>query len=178
MYIGTATMFLMISHFYAGNEDSLAIRAYINENPAFNTTSAFQNLVPELQEFLQSDGTLGQLKLDSLYEAFIYVFNLSIGNTADEISDLDTWGWILFLFSFIFFVVMLMNLLIAIVSEVFAETWPTREQNFYKELTDFLSVLALIDDTKDDKTKTDDDFLIVASPLAATNIIEAPQTEM
>lgn len=47
------------------------------------------------------------------------MFNISIGNVSEGISDLDIVGWIIFLFTFVFFVIMLMNLLIAIVSEVF-----------------------------------------------------------
>lgn len=91
------------------------------------------------------------LKLDSLYKSLVYVFNISIGSVASEIIDLDWVGWLIFLFTFVFFVIMLMNLLIAIVSEVFAMTWPTRTQNYYKELTDFLSVLTLLNNSDDNQ---------------------------
>jgi len=115
------------------------------------------------------------LKLDSLYKSLVYVFNISIGSVASEIIDLDWVGWLIFLFTFVFFVIMLMNLLIAIVSEVFAMTWPTRTQNYYKELTDFLSVLTLLNNSDDNQEK--DSFLFVASPLFASNQIEEPMTE-
>ena len=46
---------------------------------------------------------------------------------------MDTWGWVLFLTAALFNLVILLNLVIAIISEVFTEVKENRIQSFYKE---------------------------------------------
>ena len=50
-----------------------------------------------------------------------------------DVEKLDELGWILFLAAALFNLIILLNLVIAIISEVFAELYPTKEPSFFKE---------------------------------------------
>jgi hypothetical protein len=68
---------------------------------------------------------------DSYLGAFKYSILLTLGEF--DVDVLDELGWILFLAAATFNLIILLNLVIAIISEVFATLYPTKLPSFYKE---------------------------------------------
>ena len=68
---------------------------------------------------------------DTYLKAFKYSILLTLGEF--DVESLDELGWILFLAAATFNLIILLNLVIAIISEVFATLYPTKLPSFYKE---------------------------------------------
>ena len=62
---------------------------------------------------------------------FYYSLLLTLGEFG--IDGLDVWGWILFILAALFNLIILLNLVIAIISQVFETVSETKIQSFYKE---------------------------------------------
>ena len=105
-------------------------------------SEVFQKLVPfiivtiiSIAGFADSFHSLSRIYPEPLVETYLDSFKYSIMLTLGEfdVEKLDELGWILFLAAALFNLIILLNLVIAIISEVFAELYPTKEPSFFKE---------------------------------------------
>ena len=85
--------------------------------------------------FADSFHSLSRIYPEPLVETYLDSFKYSIMLTLGEfdVEKLDELGWVLFLAAALFNLIILLNLVIAIISEVFAELYPTKEPSFFKE---------------------------------------------
>ena len=105
-------------------------------------SEVFQKLVPfiivtiiSIAGFADSFHSLSRIYPEPLVETYLDSFKYSIMLTLGEfdVEKLDELGWVLFLAAALFNLIILLNLVIAIISEVFAELYPTKEPSFFKE---------------------------------------------
>ena len=54
-----------------------------------------------------------------------------IGNYFSDFTQLDFWGWIIFIVSVVFLSILLLNLIIAIISDVYQEKTDFKDMNYY-----------------------------------------------
>jgi hypothetical protein len=113
------SMFLMISKIYIGNEEIIAIREFLKTKLALSATE--QAEVDELPFVLTSHSNLGTKDVQNIGGGISYSFGFAIGPEAGDIGEFDWFGKLCFIFSWIFIQVLLLNLLIAIISSVYAE---------------------------------------------------------
>lgn len=92
--------------------------------------------------------------VDTYLEAFKYSIMLTLGEF--DVEKLDELGWVLFIAAAVFNLIILLNLVIAIISEVFAQLHPTKVPSFYKErvalIADMWMLFPVLEDDPHSKT--------------------------
>ena len=105
----------------------------------FGYTEAFHSLSKSYEstepqsvvDLLANDAIGAEGFLEGIEKSFHYSILLTLGEF--DVDALDSWGWVLFLTAALFNLVILLNLVIAIISEVFTEVKDNRLPSFYKE---------------------------------------------
>ena len=127
-------------------------------------SEVFKKLVPfiivtiiSIVGFADSFHSLSRIYPEPLVETYLDSFKYSIMLTLGDfdVEKLDELGWILFLAAALFNLIILLNLVIAIISEVFTELYPTKEPSFFKErvslIADMWMLVPVLADEADSK---------------------------
>ena len=127
-------------------------------------SEVFKKLVPfmivtiiSIAGFADTFHSLSRTYPEPLVETYLDSFKYSILLTLGEfdVEKLDYLGWVLFLAAALFNLIILLNLVIAIISEVFAELYPTKEPSFFKErvslIADMWMLVPVLFDEPDSK---------------------------
>ena len=111
--------------------------------------------------------------VDSYLGAFKYSILLTLGEF--DVDTLDELGWILFLSAATFNLIILLNLVIAIISEVFATLYPTKLPSFYKERVSLIADMWMLIPVIRDDPYSKINLLFFATENNALTITEDAQ---
>lgn len=144
-------------------------------------SEVFKKLVPfiivtiiSIVGFADSFHSLSRIYPEPLVETYLDSFKYSIMLTLGDfdVEKLDELGWILFLAAALFNLIILLNLVIAIISEVFTELYPTKEPSFFKERVSLIADMWMLVPVLADEADSKLSLLFFATENNAKQIIE------